>query len=102
MEPDTITSAATLIGAGIPLLALLGAGIWKLIARADRKREYRETALINTLKGQLAAKNKEIVRLHKIIDILRADATAWREQLIRHDIEPEPNSWTEHPPEEES
>lgn len=100
MEPDTITSTATLIGAVGTFLALIGTGLWKLIARADRKREHREAALINTLKGQLAAKNKEIVRLHKIIDILRADATAWREQLIRHDIEPEPNHWSEHPEEE--
>lgn len=100
MDSETITSTATLIGAVGTFLALIGTGIWKLIARADRKREHRETQLINTLKAQLAAKNKEIIRLHKIIDIIRHDATCWREQLIRNDIEPEPTHWSDHPEEE--
>ena len=100
MDPETIGATAGLITAGLGVITAIGAGIWKLIARADRKREHRESQLIATLKAQVAAKDREILRLHKVIDIHRADATAWREQLIRNDIEPEPNHWTNHPEEE--
>lgn len=100
MDPETIGATAGLITAGVGLVGAIGAGIWKLITRADRIREHREAQLIATLKAQVAAKDREIIRLHRVIDILRADATAWREQLIRNDIEPEPNHWTVHPEEE--
>lgn len=100
VDPETIGATAGLITAAVGLVTAIGAGIWKLISRADRIREHREAQLIATLKAQVAAKDREIIRLHRVIDILRADATAWREQLIRNDIEPEPNHWTVHPEEE--
>jgi hypothetical protein len=100
VDPETIGATAGLITAGVGLIGAIGAGIWKLISRADRIRENREAQLIATLKAQVESKNREIVRLHKIIEILRRDASSWREQLIRNDIEPDPTHWTVHPEEE--
>lgn len=102
MDPETITSTATLIGAAVGLLTAVGAGIWKLIARADRIRADREAQLIPTLKAQIEAEKRENRRLRQINAIIRADAEKWREQLIRNDIEPDPADWTAYPPEEAS
>lgn len=101
MEPETIAGYTALITAGVGLITAIGAGIWKLIARADRIREKREALLIPTLKRQLEKCERQIRRLRKIVDIIRGDAEKWREQLIRNGIDPEPSDWTDYPPEEE-
>jgi hypothetical protein len=91
VEPTIITA----------IIGLIGTGLGFLIRRADRRREMRETMLIKHLEEQLVDERRENRRLRLINRILQADGTAWREQLIRNDIEPEPATWTK-PPEEEA
>ena len=107
MEPDTLAGYAALVTAAVGLVGASGTGIWKLIARADRRREKQEALLIPTLRRQIEAKDAELSkkerenrRLRHIIDIIHGDAEKWREQLIRNDIDPEPADWSAYPPEE--
>lgn len=107
MDSNTLAGYAALITAAVGLIGAIGTGIWKLIARADRRREKQEALLIPTLRKQIEAKDAEIARkdrelrrLRIINDIVRADAEKWREQLIRNDIDPEPADWSVYPPEE--
>ncbi|GAA1337096.1 hypothetical protein [Arthrobacter roseus] len=80
-----IAAIITAIGGA---LTVVGAGLGFLIKRADTKRKDRETALLEHMKARIAALEAETRRL-------RADATAWREQLIANDINPVPTHWTE-------
>lgn len=79
---------------GTFLGVLGGAAVW-LFNRADRQRAERETSVIalykdqnGTLRQQLAAAEAESTQRLK-------DGTKWREQLIKHQIEPDPAEWTE-------
>lgn len=107
MDSETITSTAGLIGAVGTFLALIGAGIWKLISRADRKRETREAQLIATLKAQLEEKDRDLenarnlIRWHeRVEDLLTGVVHTYREQLIRNHIEPDPADLPAYPPRE--
>lgn len=90
-----------LITALTGLLLAIGGGVGFLIRRADKNREAREAMLIKNLEEQLKKSQLNERRLERINRMLRADATAWREQLIRNDIEPEPIHWTPAPEEDE-
>lgn len=96
-------------------LATLGAGAWKLIDRADKKRERREAAVeeilkarIATLEAQAAQKDaehkadmekqaagfqKERRRMNRKLARIKAAAGKWREQLLTNDIQPDPAEW---------
>lgn len=102
MDPETITSIATLVGAVGVAAATVGTGIWKLIARADRIREQKEERLIANLQEQIVSKNRTI-RWHEQVEAqLEALVNKYREQLIRNGIEPEPAELPAKPPREES
>ena len=84
----------------------LGGGAWKLIDRADKKRERRESAVEELLKAQNARLEAERERereaaakrerqLKRELSRVKAHAGKWREQLIAHDIQPDPADWPE-------
>lgn len=88
-----------------------GGGAWKLIDRADKKRERREVAVEELLKARVAsleAENlalkadkvqmasdheKERRRAKRYTSRVKATAGKWRDQLLVHDIQPEPAEW---------
>ena len=98
MDSQIITASTGLIGAVVALLGALGGGIAFLIRRADKKRETGELLLMNNLKSQLRDAKAKIRWLEQVNHLQQKDGTAWREQLLRHDIDPEPAEWTEWPP----
>lgn len=107
MEPDTLAGYAALITAAVGLVGAIGAGIWKLIARADRRREKREALLIPTLRRQLESQERElanlqaIIRWHERVETIKDEIIhTYREQLIRNDIEPDPPELPTYPPRE--
>jgi hypothetical protein len=81
----------------VALLGALGGGIAFLIRRADKKRETGEALMLNNLKGQI----RDLKALNRwkdeIIHLQQRDGTAWREQLLRNDIDPAPAEWTQWP-----
>lgn len=82
----------------IPLggfLTVLGGGVGWLINRADKKRESREAAVIQTLKDRIEELLKKL-RWWERRDNRRTRAgDRWREQLVAHDIKPDPDEWPE-------
>lgn len=121
MDPALITA----IVAG---LATFGGGAWKLIDRADKKRERREVAVEELLKARVASLEKQMQtkdaehkadmqkqsddhkaamakqasdfekeRRHnkRYNSRVKAAAGRWREQLLVHDIQPDPADWPE-------
>lgn len=99
MEPELITA----IVAG---LVACGGGAWKVIDRADKKRERREVAVEALLSARVAAlekekerdaaaAGKEIRRGKRYNSRIKAAAGKWREQLIANGIEPDPINWPE-------
>lgn len=91
MDPGLITA---IVGA----LATIGGGAWKLIDRADKKREKRETAVEELLKAQAAKAEALAASVERRYARLHATATKWREQLIAHKIDPLPADWPEEMP----
>ena len=76
-------------------LAIVGPAAGFLITRADKKREKREADVIETLKGRIEELKASVRRLERKISALRRAAGRWREQLIAHDITPDPAEWPE-------
>lgn len=81
-----ITAVATVLGA-------LGTGAWKIIDRADKKRERREIKVEELLKSRVAALELELKIERRYSSELKAHAGLWREQLIAHHIDPVPAEW---------
>lgn len=100
MDAGVITASAGLIGAAVTLLGSIGAGLAFLIRRADKKREAGEALMLEHLKEQLRKAEKKNLWMQSALDTRWKDGNAWREQLLRHDIEPEPREWTPLPKEE--
>lgn len=88
--PGLLTAVGTFLG-------IIGGGIAWLVNRADRKREKREADLIATLKDIIAELKEKVKRLERKLHLLRGTAGKWREQLIAHDITPDPAEWPEDP-----
>ncbi|MGF4045714.1 hypothetical protein ACX800_10070 [Paenarthrobacter nitroguajacolicus] len=99
MEPALITA---IVGG----LVACGGGAWRLIDRADKKRERREVAVeellkarVATLEGQLQKQadtfDKERRRNKRYNSRIKAAAGRWREQLLINDIQPDPAEWPE-------
>lgn len=99
MDAGTITA---IVGA----LAALGTGAKYLIDRIDKKREKREAAVEAFLREQYAKLEAERQReraeamlredhLKRYNSRIKSAAGKWREQLIHHNIEPEPADWPE-------
>lgn len=106
MEPALITA---IVGG----LVACGGGAWRLIDRADKKRERREVAVEELLKAQIASLKEENLGLKsdkvkmaadfekerrrnkRYNSRVKAAAGKWREQLLVHDIQPDPAEWPE-------
>lgn len=111
MDAGTITA---IVGA----FTALGAGLWKLIDRADKKRERREVKVEELLKNRVATLEEEKRELEARLSSLRTSHDAekialrrycsrvksaagkWREQLVANHIEPDPEEWPEEDPNE--
>jgi hypothetical protein len=87
VDSQIITAYAGLIGAVVALLGLIGGGISFVIRRADRRRETGETELVAHLR-------KQIRNLKRKLTAREADGSAWKDQLLKNDIEPTPSHWT--------
>ncbi|WP_457948320.1 hypothetical protein ACTAQI_20370 [Pseudarthrobacter sp. alpha12b] len=82
-------------------LTVIGGGIGWLINRADKKRESREAAVIQTLKDMVAELKKKL-RWWERRDSRRTRAgDKWRGQLLANHISPDPADWPEDPEEKD-
>jgi hypothetical protein len=79
-----------------------GAGAWKLIDRADKKRERREIKVEELLKARVASLEAEKKALEgeknavrRYASKVKAAAGKWREQLVANHIAPDPAEWPE-------
>jgi hypothetical protein len=90
-----------LITAISALITVLGGGAGFIIRRADKKRESNEALLIDNLRAQLAEAKREARRWKRSWELANNDATAYREQLIQHDIPPLPPHRTPLPEDDE-
>ncbi|MDI2033005.1 hypothetical protein [Paenarthrobacter nitroguajacolicus] len=88
MEPALITA---IVGG----LVACGGGAWRLIDRADKKRERREVAVEALLTARIAELVKRVKALARYNSRIKAAAGKWREQLIANDIQPDPADWPE-------
>lgn len=88
MEPALITA---IVGG----LAACGGGAWRLIDRADKKREKREVAVEALLTARITELVKRVKALSRYNSRIKAAAGKWREQLIANDIQPDPAEWPE-------
>ena len=82
----------------IPLgtfLGVVGGGIGWLVNRADRKRDAREAQVIQTLKDRIEELKKTIAALRRKLEKRTRAGDRWREQLVAHDIRPDPAEWPE-------
>lgn len=106
---------AAIITAVGGILIACGGGAWKLIDRADKKRERREAAVEELLKARVASLEAQAVqreaehkaamekqasdfekerrRAKRYNSRVKAAAGKWREQLLMHDIQPDPAEW---------
>ena len=86
---------AGIVTALVGLISALGAGAWKLIDRADKKRERREVSVEELLKSRIAELVKKVKGLERYNSRIKSAAGKWREQLIAQGIKPEPAEWPE-------
>jgi hypothetical protein len=86
---------AGIITAIVGLLGALGTGAWKLIDRADKKRERREIKVEELLKARVANLEAALRRKTKYCSAVKSHAGKWRDQLLVNDIEPVPEEWPE-------
>lgn len=103
MDSQLITATTGFIGAVVALLTAIGGGIGVLIRRADKKREAGEERMLAYLKEQLRKSERKNRWLERALQIRTDDCNSFRDQLLRHDIEPEPSKLTPLPeqPEED-
>jgi cbb3-type cytochrome oxidase subunit 3 len=76
-------------------LAVVGGGIAWLFNRADKKRDAREAEVIQTLKDRIEELKKTIATLRRKLEKRTRAGDRWREQLVAHDIRPDPAEWPE-------
>jgi hypothetical protein len=88
VDAGTITA---IVGA----FTALGAGAWKLIDRADKKRERREIKVEELLKSRVATLEAAATASRRYAARMEAAARRWREQLVAHNITPDPAEWPE-------
>jgi hypothetical protein len=93
---------AGIITAIVGAFTAAGAGAWKLIDRADKKRERREIKVEELLKSRVATleaekKTLEVEKtaLRRYCSRVKSAAGKWREQLVANHIEPDPGEWPE-------
>lgn len=76
-------------------LGVVGGGVGWLINRADKKRESREAAVIQTLKDRIEELKAQLARVTRRLNQRTRAGDKWREQLVAHDIKPDPDAWPE-------
>jgi hypothetical protein len=76
-------------------LGVLGGGIAWMVNRADKRRDSREAQVIQTLKDRIEELKATIARLTRRINQRTRAGDRWREQLVAHDIKPDPAEWPE-------
>lgn len=82
----------------IPLggfLGIIGGGVGWLINRADKKRETREADVIQTLKDRIEELKAQLAKVTRQLKQRTRAGDRWREQLVAHDIKPDPDAWPE-------
>jgi len=82
----------------IPLgtfLGVLGGGVAWWFNRADKRRDTREAALIQTLKDRIEELKAQLARVTRRLNQRTRAGDRWREQLVAHDIKPDPDAWPE-------
>lgn len=84
---------AAIIGAIAAAAGTIGTGAWKLIDRADKKRERREIKVEELLKSRVAALEAMARADARYADRVKHSAGKWREQLVAHGITPDPADW---------
>ncbi len=84
---------AAIIGAIAAAAGTIGTGAWKVIDRADKKRERREIKVEELLKSRVAALEAANRRKSRYAAAVISHARKWREQLVAHDIDPDPADW---------
>ena len=77
------------------VLTAVGTGAGWLISRADKRRERRESAVEALLKERVAALQSQLDDERRAHRLTKRAAGKWREQLIAHDINPDPAEWPE-------
>ena len=86
---------AGIITAIVGAFTAVGAGAWKLIDRADKKRERREVKVEELLKNRVAALEAERNAIRRYASKVKSAAGKWREQLVANHIDPVPAEWPE-------
>jgi len=76
-------------------LGVLGGGIAWLVNRADKRRDGREAQVIQTLKDRIEELKATIAKLTRRLNQRTRAGDRWREQLVAHDIKPDPAEWPE-------
>ncbi|UDL14867.1 membrane protein [Arthrobacter phage Sarge] len=76
-------------------LGVLGGGIAWLVNRADKRRDSREAQVIQTLKDRIEELKATIAKLTRRLNQRTRAGDRWREQLVAHDIKPDPAEWPE-------
>ena len=84
---------AGIITALVGAFTAAGAGAWKLIDRADKKRERREIKVEELLKARVATLEATAKAERRYASKVKAAAGKWREQLIAAGIAPDPVDW---------
>jgi len=84
---------AAIIGAIAAAAGTVGTGAWKLIDRADKRRERREIKVEELLKSRVAALEAAARRKNRYVAAVISHAGKWREQLVEHKIAPDPAEW---------
>ena len=77
------------------LVTVVGGGIAFLVNRADKRRDAREAQVIQTLKDRIEELKKTIAALRRKLEKRTRAGDRWREQLVAHDIRPDPAEWPE-------
>jgi hypothetical protein len=76
-------------------LGVLGGGVVWWVNRADKRRDSREAEVIQTLKDRIEELKKTIAALRRKLNGRTRAGDRWREQLVAHDIKPDPAEWPE-------
>jgi uncharacterized membrane protein len=76
-------------------LGVLGGGAVWLFNRADKQREARESSVIALYKEQNGTLRQQLQAAERESKSRLRDGTKWREQLIEHQIKPDPEEWTD-------
>lgn len=76
-------------------LGVIGGGVAWLINRADKRRESREAAVIQTLKDRIEELKAQLSRVTRRLNQRTRAGDRWREQLVENHIKPVPEAWPE-------